>query len=340
MTAVHSRIGSALVARPLVATLLGIAVALVPAVAAGPLGPKAVDVAIGNGIGCALLSDRTLDCRGFFWYAPEAWPIFLDPPTDVVAIEIAQINACALLASGDVDCFGYAGAAHFGLQPFGDALAVDVGGAHACAIRAAGAVSCWGSNARGQAISWPGADAVGIAVGGSTTCVLRATGTIVCIGETNLTWTPAAGVRQIATDHERVCALLGGQTIECRGAPFAAALDFDLTRAKPVSIAVGGGHLCALLADGNIDCTGTGIGPAPDYLLGDAVGFDVGLNVMCALRVDRSVVCAGSDVWVAGPTRFTPAPIVEVDAAGVRACDDWDDDDACDAQETLLALPP
>lgn len=80
----------------------------------------------------------------------------------VAAVAAGVRFSCALLASGDVKCWGRNDHGQLGdgtivqrLTPVAvagvnDAIALSAGREHACAIRAAGAVTCWGANESGQ----------------------------------------------------------------------------------------------------------------------------------------------------------------------------------------------
>lgn len=86
--------------------------------------------------------------------------------TGASAVAAGPTNACALLATGAVQCWGAAAAGQLGDGKMRDAGAVEAnpqpvsgitmakgagaGGGHACAPTATGAISCWGANGRGQ----------------------------------------------------------------------------------------------------------------------------------------------------------------------------------------------
>jgi alpha-tubulin suppressor-like RCC1 family protein len=70
---------------------------------------------------------------------------------------------CAVLATGQVACWGFNDASQCGgnavvqrvsravyVPELSDAIAIDLGASHACAVRATGGVVCWGSNAQRQ----------------------------------------------------------------------------------------------------------------------------------------------------------------------------------------------
>lgn len=152
------------------------------------------------------------------------------PPDDPIAqIVVGDTQACALLASGAVECWYDAPSA----VEVTDAVALSAGGDTICARTAKGKVRCW--DAGDTPATVPDLDdAVAVAVGGSHVCALRAGG----------------GVRCWGSDSD-------GQ-LGVGGAPGGASdvpLDVSLPSAA-AAIAAGGRHTCARLANGQLWCWG------------------------------------------------------------------------------------
>ncbi len=137
--------------------------------------------------------------------------------TNATAITADQQGVCALLATGEVDCWGSNSYGELGsgspdtyssapvpVSGITNTTAISAGGTTAGALLATGGVDCWGENANGQLGNGTttGPDscdytpscsrvpisvstvptATGVAVGGSTACALPSTGGIDCWG--------------------------------------------------------------------------------------------------------------------------------------------------------------
>jgi hypothetical protein len=133
--------------------------------------------------------------------------------TNAVAVSAGWEHSCALLASGEVRCWGSDSDGQLGdgdgnvesFEPLPvpvvgltDAEAVSTGDRHTCALRNGGAMVCWGRDARGQlgndalqedsSVPVPVAgitNALAISAGANHTCALRSGGTLSCWGFDN-----------------------------------------------------------------------------------------------------------------------------------------------------------
>jgi alpha-tubulin suppressor-like RCC1 family protein len=196
-----------------------------------------------------------------------------------VQVAVGRWHSCALLATGSVTCWGYAGFGQLGygnMGTIGDnefpvdagrinigdagARSIAVGGSHTCAVLATGEVRCWGFNTYGQLglgnMNSYGDDEVPAEVA------------IVNVGD--------GGVVQIAAGEAHTCALLATRNVRCWGQGANGRLgygdgsnigdnelpwtvgDVNLGDAGVVSIAAGGSHTCARLATGAVVCWGAG----------------------------------------------------------------------------------
>jgi alpha-tubulin suppressor-like RCC1 family protein len=205
---------------------------------------------------------------------------FLDLDAGVISIAAGDEHTCALLATGEVWCWGNGQTGRLGYgsadtigdnETLGDAGVVSVGGAvvqivagvnHTCALLATGKVRCWGSSGAGQlgygnvesigdsAGEFPatagdvdaGGDAIWLAVGSERTCALLATGAARCWGNGFL--------GQLGYGSQSYILLPGGD-VNVGGAV--------------VRLAVGEDQTCALLATGTVRCWGRGQDGALGY---------------------------------------------------------------------------
>jgi alpha-tubulin suppressor-like RCC1 family protein len=177
-----------------------------------------------------------------------------DAATDVVC---GEVHTCALLASGEVMCWGDNSVGQIGdgsMLPSPTAervldlparvLEIAAGGAFNCALLDGGSVRCWGSNSSGQlgdgtttsrprpvaVVGLPG-PATSIAAGGAHACAL--------VADAAYCW--GAGSQGQLGDGTRIA-----RSMPTTAAAIAAAAAID----------AGGAHTCARLVDGAVRCWG------------------------------------------------------------------------------------
>ncbi len=250
--------------------------------------------------------------------------------------------------------------------------AVSVGYDFACAVTASGGVECWGDNANGQlgngtttnsSVPVPtlglSSGATAVSLGYDVGCALLASGGVQCWGDdiegelgngsiTSSTVPVAvsglsSGVSAVSVGSESACALLAGGGVECWGSnnygEIGNASELSGSSvpiavsglAGPVtSVSVGSDFACALLAGGGVECwgsnnygeigNGTGGGgvvsvptPTPvSSLTSGAAAVSAGGSFACALLANGGIECWGSY----GLTGLTPNSLVPVPVSG------------------------
>lgn len=243
-----------------------------------------------------------------------------------VRLAAGHVHTCAVLASGDLRCWGAGWTLGLGVGTIGDdevpvsVPPVDVGGravdvaagiSHTCVLLRAGNVRCWGppgvlgyghtepvgdNEAPASAGDVPlGGKAIQLAAGATHTCALLDTGAVRCWGAGEFGQLGYGNTQSIGDDETP-----------------ASAGDVDLG-GRAVQIDAGGLNTCALMADGSVRCWGIGnlgrLGHGSDENIGDdevpssappvslngrAVQVDVGQQVnTCAVLGDGTVQCWG-----------------------------------------------
>jgi alpha-tubulin suppressor-like RCC1 family protein len=204
-------------------------------------------------------------------------------PVEVMAL--AGDFGCAATVGGGVECMGYDhGGTDQAVALDDAAVGLAVGSGHACALLDGGGVACWGQNSSGQ-------------LGDGTQ-----QGRVDPAPVTGL-----AGVDAVAGEHDRTCALAGGE-LWCWGAQLGSAGTWlEPQRVDGLSgvdaVSLGGDQTCVVRGD-ELWCWGNGacdaLGRAGDCEVPFRV-VEVGVPVDEVVALDGAT-CArsGGDVWCWG----------------------------------------
>ncbi len=322
-------------------TCSGVACSPAPVTAIG-LSVPVISVAAGGDETCALLTGGTVACWGpndlgqlgnGSTYGPETCqgvpcsttPGIVSGVSGATAVATNDGEACAVLSSGTVECWGSNFAGELGNDSVGTggtagspvpvtvlglthATAIAVGSLYACALLLDGTVECWGSNAYGQLGNGSTTDsttpvsvsgvtgAVAIAAGWYHACALSADGTLACWGDNG------NGELGLGTS-------TGPQTCPGNGDPCAPTPMNVPNLSSVMAIAAGFDATCALLSDGTGRCWGwnyqgelgngtmTGASSTPVVVSGltSATAIAMGDEHACALLSSGAVVCWGQN---------------------------------------------
>jgi len=263
-------------------------------------------------------------------------------PVDVVslaaraiAVDAGQFFSCALLITGQVQCWGQSYYGQLGgsnnsstdygtpqtVSNISNAVAISTGYTHACALLSTGAVQCWGLNTDGQ---------IGI---GSTSGQSNAPA-----GVSGLT----SGVAAISTGAYHSCAVLSTGSVKCWGQNANGQLgdNTTTTRGSPVdvsnitnavAVSAGASHTCALLSTGAVQCWGLnadgqiGDGSTSTRLIPTAVSgltsgvraIGTGADHSCAVLSTGAARCWGTNTYgqlgTNNTTQYkTPEPVTGI----------------------------
>ena len=220
--------------------------------------------------------------------------------SSVLDVTSGERHSCALVASGQVYCWGANDGGQVGdgtltnrpvpVPVFGlaDAISVSAGADHSCALRVDRTVSCWGRNSDGE-----------LGVGDR----IRYTYPVAVPGLSGVISVSAGG----SSENASTCAItIGGQAF-CWGANNYGQLGTPATswQLSPVlvpdrpplaSISVGGIHACGLDEVGQVLCWGNNnwdqLGQDLDF---DATAVVASGSHSCALLQNRTVTCWGQN---------------------------------------------
>lgn len=307
-----------------------------------------VDLAAGGNLSCALTDDGALWCWGQL-RSPNgsgssgprtgADPLAVVNPASgqpaVLAMDVGEHHACAVLEGGALSCWGYDQAGQLGrpgesptmgpeqVAGIDGTVDVAVGNDHTCALHENGRVSCWGGNeyrqlgvdapdASREPVTVPGVENAVTLIGATyRTCAIDHTGAVTCWGA-NVPGGPA-----------------GQDTTPPVELP---------TFARVVTMSHHASEICAIDIEDQLHCVGmTGLSlddqqsspptaTSPAGFPDDAPAADVSVAAhACAALRDGAVRCwgFGSDAlqWdaegrVQGPVWLPLRPIVGLDPVG------------------------
>jgi len=314
----------------------------------------ATSIAMGPTTSCAVLNDHTAECWGHDAYsqvgdgqmndrlAPSV-PVL--GVTTAIGIAVSDSHGCALLSTGQINCWGLNTSGQLGngktlsspapvrVSGIENAISVAVSATSSCAILNGGSVQCWGANESGQLgdggvatqssvpVSIPGiTNAVELALGYFATCARVSAGSVYCWGGNQH---GALGRGAGPTEYHSTPALVTGIS-------------------TAVSVAISYQHACAALSDGSVRCWGEGesgkLGnnsaadsavPVNTLQITTANAVTAGMHHSCALLKNGSMTCWGNGAYgalgsSAGGTAFTQVPVTGVSSASAIASGEYD----------------
>jgi alpha-tubulin suppressor-like RCC1 family protein len=310
----------------------------------GENSPSATDVAAGYETTCAVVAGGSVECWGDNVFGtlgngtddgPSACPgqgpcslvpVQVNGITNATQVTAGIFDACALLVSHEIECWGYNGYGELGdgtttgpamckgsdpcspvptqVSGIDNAAQVAAGSYDVCAVLTDGTVDCWGESNLGNGTTGSSdlptpvtgiTNATQVAVGGVDTCGLLATGHVECWGD-NTYGQLGDGSTASSFTPEPVSGITDA-----------------------VAVASSGAGACALLAGGSIKCwgynadgglgTGTDIGPdtcdgescstTPVVVAGITTATQLGPdgdNETCAILAGGQVQCWGDNI--------------------------------------------
>ena len=272
------------------------------------------------------------------------YPVEVTGITDAVAIGSGYRHNCAILASGEVKCWGASSIGQFGSMAVSDPVltptpipslsgAVALAGTSKsmCALMSNKTVKCWGNTVVGQL----GNGYKGLYGNASKPSALNV-----------VTVTGLSGVDKISAGMDTTCALTSTKHIYCWGSNYHGALGIgDLTKgysaipvevsgiSNAIDVSVGYQTGCAVLEDGTAKCWGdNGLGQfgtssnsvesAPVTIGVTGVqAISPSMGYVCAIVLDGTVQCAGRylSTGLTGPgARIKSATFQTVTSQAVR----------------------
>ena len=212
-----------------------------------------------------------------------------------VRVAVGEDHACALQASGRIQCWGANDDGQLDAPEDVEFQEVTAGYRFTCGIRTDGGISCWGQNDHAQ-LDAPQGQFTAIDAGWDHVCALSG-GTATCWGwNANERATPPTDVEftAIGAGAEHSCGLTAAQDLQCWG-------ENDdgraTSRVGPFSVlAVGIAHTCVLSLSGKAQCHGDNSASQTDAPEIQFSNISAGADHTCGLDLSGSLKCWGGTV--------------------------------------------
>jgi alpha-tubulin suppressor-like RCC1 family protein len=280
---------------------------------------RASAVSAGYDHACALLSDGSVRCWGSDEVGQLGDGIDLaaspgGPTTratavvglhgSATAVSAGDCFTCALLASGEVDCWGggYNGELGDSAQDNSsipvkvpgveNAIAIGSGGLEACAVLASGEAVCWGDNMEGELGTSPCPGPINM----THYCPTAATPVPGVVGAAGVTAGNLAACAWMADGSAQCWGLniggylgRGGSNVATTWGPYPSGTVVGVSAA--ISVTMGDDHACALTQGGTVMCWGENHGGQ----IGNGSGVDAYVPVEVPALAGVTAIAAGGD---------------------------------------------
>jgi alpha-tubulin suppressor-like RCC1 family protein len=261
----------------------------------------------------------------------------MGPGSGITQIAVGDFHACAVMAAGNVKCWGQNFASQLGdgtteypavpvdVQGLsGPAIQIAAGNAHTCAIITGGNLQCWGANSSGQ-------------LGDGTFVSVRPQPVnVIGLG---------SGVDRVTLGYGHTCAVTHSSTAKCwgwnnygqlgNGTLFHSATPQDITGlpGEIVQLAAGFGHTCASSVAGKVWCWGSNASgelgtntiissftaASVENLSSGVRQLSAGLHHTCALLISGGTKCWGSDTFAQLGTGYKHFRSIPSDVIGLSS---------------------
>jgi hypothetical protein len=220
-------------------------------------GDSYASLAGGSNFTCGI-DKNTGDVR--CWGNNDAFQLDVNP-ADTASLALGNSNACALISTGTVNCWGDDSDGVVSAAPTGAIGTLSLYSSHACAVNSTGlGVDCWGADDSGQATDQSGVFSA-VAVGEAHSCALSVTGQIAnCWGDDTHgqnSSKPALFYSSLVSGNDHLCVKSNtSEAYTCWGN------DSDGQVSGPngqdfQELALGDDFSCGLMLDGTLACWGS-----------------------------------------------------------------------------------
>ena len=314
-------------------------------------GGEFIAVSAGSSFSCGVRTNNSIQCWGINDHGratPPIVPGLVETPeassgvaatSGLTVISAGNRHACAIRADKSVVCWGDNTESQLN-SPQGEFLTVSAGAFHTCAIRVDNTLACWGHNPDGQA-SPPQGEFLTVSAGAFHTCAVSVlenndlSGQCWGFSAQGRTTPGIALYSDVSAGLYHSCGLKTDKTVQCWGDnasgqggvedPTSITCSFAGCRqnllpiaGEFIAISAGGSHTCAIRVDNTLSCWGSNEDGQLNSPPGSFLSVSSGFKHSCALSTGNTVHCWGANL--AGENNASAGEFTAVSAGSSFSC--------------------
>ena len=231
--------------------------------------------------------------RGTFRYGDLNVRVAVRGP--VLQVTAGGEHSCALLATGEVICWGDGSYGQRDVPP-SRYRSVTAGEWHACALRDSGEIVCWGGDYGwkiAESVDAPSGAYRSVSAGHTHTCAVNEAGAAVCWGDNfyGQASPPPGSYRSVSGGTSHSCGVLESGEVQCWGGNRWGQTNAPEGRFR--SVHAGYDHTCGITEEGEILCWGASDWPKSLDSPGSYRSADSGNGAFCAVNDSGELLCWG-----------------------------------------------
>ena len=210
-----------------------------------------------------------------------------------------------------------------------------LGSTHGCAIKEDQTLSCWGGTYYGTTT---GPTVLAASAGSNSTCSINQDQSLTCWGSSSRVSdsapTDLGPILAIEVGKNHACAIKADQTMSCWGSNLGESgpslfplnityqTNVPIDLGKVLTVTAGGYHTCAIKVDQSLACWGSNdeLQSSVPTNLGNVIAVEAGLNHTCAIKADNTLACWGHNIYGQSTIPANLGAVKKVATGGFHTC--------------------